>query len=261
MALGWWQRWREQRAQQREIPENLWQATLDTLPFVRRWPADDLATLRQLVRQFLDEKEFSGAGGLDVNDAMALCIAVQACLPVLRLGLGAYAGFVGIVVQPGEVVARREYVDEHGIAHEFDEVLAGEAVHGGPLMLSWPDVRDAGSTAEMAYNVVVHEFAHVIDMADGQADGIPPLPDAKARRHWDGVLQLEYERFCRSVDSGEATALDPYGAEAPAEFFAVAAEAFFVNPEAMRDDHPWLYPLFVGFFRQDPAALPPIDRA
>jgi Mlc titration factor MtfA (ptsG expression regulator) len=253
--LGWWQRRRAAQEQQRQIPEALWQATLAQLPFLARWPQQDLATLRTLARQFLDEKEFSGAGGLEVTDEMALAIAVQACLPVLRLGLAPYRGFVGIVLHPGAVVVRRAFVDETGIAHEYDEELAGEAMHGGPLMLSWPDVRDAGATAEDAYNLVVHEFAHVIDMLDGVADGVPPLPGERQRRHWDGVLQLEYERFCRAVDSGDATVLDPYGATAPAEFFAVAVEAFFVSPLGLREEHPWLYPLLVEFFRQDTAAL------
>jgi hypothetical protein len=261
MVAGLWRRWREARehraAQRRAIPDALWSATLQQLPFLQRWNAGDLAELRRLASLFLDEKEFSGAGGLQVTDAMAVSIAAQACLPVLRFGLEAYRGFVGIVVHPDEVVARRSLVDDAGVVHEYDEVLTGEAQHGGPLMLSWRDVREAGESAQWAYNVVIHEFAHVIDMGDGLADGVPPLPDARSMRDWLGVIELEYERFCRRVDDGDATLLDPYGAEAISEFFAVAAEAFFVQPEAMRDEHPWLYPLLARYFMQDPAAMKP----
>ena len=252
---GWRQRREQQALQRHAIPPALWQATLAGLPFLQRWPAPDLAELQRLASLFLAEKEFSGAGGIEVTDSMAVCIAAQACLPVLRLGLAPYRGFVGIVVHPDAVVASRQEVGEDGLLHTWDEVLAGEAVQGGPLMLSWADVAAAGSTAADAYNVVIHEFAHVLDMADGVADGVPLLPDQRARQHWGGVLQLEYERFCRAVDSGDATALDPYGAEAPAEFFAVASEAFFVSPQAMRAEHPWLYPLLRGYYQQDPAAL------
>jgi Mlc titration factor MtfA (ptsG expression regulator) len=74
------------------------------------------------------------------------------------------------------VVARREQLDEHGVVHEYDEVLSGEALEGGPVMLSWRDVRSSGRSAAEGYNVVIHEFAHVLDMADGLADGVPPLP-------------------------------------------------------------------------------------
>ena len=259
MVAGLWQRWRasrEQRAlERRAIPDALWQATLDQLPFLQRWNEADRAELRRLASLFLDEKEFTAAGGLALTDAMAVSIAAQACLPVLRFGLEPYRGFVGIVVHPDEVVARRSTVDEDGVVHEYDEVLAGEAQQGGPLMLSWHDVQQAGQSADWAYNVVIHEFAHVLDMNDGLADGVPPLPDAKAMREWLGVLELEYERFCRRVDDGDETVLDPYGAEAISEFFAVAAEAFFVRPEAMRGEHPWLYPMLARYFGQDPAAI------
>ena len=246
---------REQRiVQRRAISDALWFDTLASLPFLARWGESDLAELRRLASLFLDEKEFAGAGGLTVTDAMAVRIAVQACLPVLRLGLTPYRSFVGIVVHPDEVVAPREVVDDDGVVHHYDEVLAGEAMGGGPLMLSWTDVRDAGESADWAYNVVIHEFAHVLDMADGEdADGVPPLPSAEARKRWATVLDVEYETFCRWVDEERETVLDPYGATEVGEFFAVAVEAFFVASAEMRLEHPGLYELFVGYFRQDPA--------
>ena len=208
-----WQGWRAQRERRvlehRAIPDALWQATLSDLPFLARRAEADLAELRRLATLFLSEKEFSGANGLVVDDAMAVHIAAQACLPVLRFGLAPYRSFVGIVLQPDEVVARRSVADDNGVVHEYDEVLAGEAMEGGPVMLSWCDVRDAGESADWSYNVVVHEFVHVLDMGDGEADGVPPLPTAKARAHWQGVLDLEYERFCRCVDDGDETVLGP----------------------------------------------------
>ncbi|HMM85793.1 M90 family metallopeptidase [Azohydromonas sp.] len=254
----WLQRWRLRREwlalARRDIPDALWQRTLQRYPFLVRRSDTDVAELRRLASLFLDRKEFSGAGGFVVDDATAVAIAAQACLPVLRLGLAAYDGFVGIVVHPSQVVARREVTDEHGVVHRYDEVLAGEAMEGGPVMLSWADVDAAGDAEAEAYNVVIHEFAHVIDMLDGEADGMPPLHDAKAMAHWDEVLQYAYDRFCERVACGHDTVLDPYGAESPGEFFAVASEAFFVTPLAMKDEQPELYRLFVEFYRQDPAA-------
>ena len=245
----------ERRAlQRRAIPDALWQLTLARYPFLARRSQADLAELRRLSSLFLDRKEFSGAHGLRVSDDMAVAIAAQACLPVLRLGLRAYDGFVGIVVHRDEVQVRREFVDDDGIVHEYDDVLAGEAMEGGPMMLSWRDVSEAGESADWGYNVVVHEFAHVIDMGDGVADGVPPLPTAAERSHWQSLLMREYERFCARVDADEHTVLDPYGAESPEEFFAVACEAFFVAPQDMRDEHPALYGMLAGYFKQDPAA-------
>ena len=245
----------ERRAlQRRAIPDALWHTTLSHYPFLARRSAEDLDELRRLSSLFLDAKEFSGAHGLQVDDEMAVAIAAQACLLVLRLGLRAYAGFVGIVVHADEVEVRREVVDDDGIVHEFDDVLSGEAMEGGPVMLSWRDVSEAGASAEWGYNVVVHEFAHILDMGDGLADGIPPLPSARARRHWKAELTQEYEAFCERVDRDEDTVLDPYGAESHEEFFAVACEAFFVTPPELRAEHPALYALLAGYYQQDPAA-------
>lgn len=246
---------REARAlARRAIPDALWALTLARLPFLANRPAEDLAELRRLASLFLDRKEFTGAGGLTVTDDMAVCIAAQACLPVLRFGLAPYDGFVGIVVHPDEVVARREVVDDDGIVHAYDEVLAGEAMAGGPVMLSWHDVATAGESADWGYNVVIHEFAHVLDMNDGEPDGVPPLPGPAAHEAWVAVLGPAYEAFCDAVDRGLDTLLDPYGAEGVDEFFAVAAETFFVSPRPFQAGHPALYALLAAYFQQDPAA-------
>ena len=255
MILARWRRLRDARVlRRRPIPDALWALTLERYPFLARRGEDERAELRRLATLFLAGKEFHGAQGFVVGDDVAVAIAAQACLPVLQLGLHWYDGFVGIVVHPDEVVARREVMDEDGVVHEYDETLAGEAMHGGPVMLSWHDVAEAGASADWGYNVVIHEFAHVIDMRDGIADGMPPLADAGLRARWRDVLESHYRRFCRRVDVGRATALDPYGAQSIDEFFAVAVESFFVAPAAMRAEHPSLYELLRDFFRQDPLA-------
>jgi len=125
---------------------------------------------------------------------------------------------------------------------------------GGPVMLSWRDVRGAGQGAASGYNVVIHEFAHVLDMADGASDGVPLLPNGLPRDAWLGVLQPEFDAFCIRLEREEDTVLDPYGSNGIDEFFAVASESFFVAPGAMRAEHPALYLLLGRFYRQDPAA-------
>ncbi|RZS58335.1 zinc-dependent peptidase [Sphaerotilus mobilis] len=256
--LSWWRRWRDARArQQRAIPDELWLDTLHRLPFLKRRPLADLLKLREDCAVFLDRHEFHGAGGLVVTDEMAVAVAAQACLPVLHLDLAAYDGFVGIVLHPAEVRAQRQWVDEDGVCHEGSEELAGEAMPGGPVMLAWSEVAASGETAEDGYNVVVHEFVHVLDMLDGEADGVPPQPHAAARRHWLQVMEAAHARLVRQVEAGEPTALDPYGVHGLEEFFPVASEAFFVAPERLLDHEPALYALLSGYYRQDPAALAP----
>jgi len=259
-ALHGWRQWRESRAVQRHaISDALWQLTLLRYPFLARRSEADLTELRRLCSLFLAGKEFHGVDGFEVTDEVAVAVAAQACLPVLRLGLSWYDGFVGIVMHAGEVVARRRHEDEDGIVHEYDEELAGEAMEGGPLMLAWNAIAVSNDPAQFGadevFNVVVHEFAHVIDMRDGEADGVPPLGSAAARERWIAVIDAEWEKFCERVDADEDTLIDPYGAEAVEEFFAVAVEAFFVAPAAMRAEEPAMYELLAGFFRQDPAAV------
>lgn len=255
MILNWWRR----RTAAPAVPDALWADVLARFPFLGARPPADVARLRALAGQFLASKEFHGANGFVITDAVALAIAAQAVLPVLHLGLAWYDDFVGIVVHPGEVLARRTAMDDDGIVHQYDEVLSGEAMHQGPVMLSWSDVASAGTAAAAGYNVVVHEFVHKLDMRDGAPDGCPPLPSAAARRHWREVMQAEYDTFRERVViaerfGGEPTWLDPYGAESIGEFFAVACEGYFVSRTRFEREFPALLPLFDSFFGPSAAA-------
>ena len=251
-----WREWREARVlRRRAIPEQLWRLTLARYPFLQLRDPTDQAQLRRLSTLFLAEKEFHGIDGFEVSDEVAVAVAAQACLLVLHLGLERYRGVKGIVMHADQVLARREVMDEDGLVHEFDEVLSGEAMEGGPLMLSWADVQEAGNDAGAAYNVVMHEFAHVLDMQDGQANGVPPQASSAQRAVWVETMEAEYEVFCSLLEQEHETAIDAYGEEGPEEFFAVAVEAFFVTPQALRSDHARLYALLSDYFGQDPAPL------
>lgn len=259
-----------------QIPAPLWLATLSAYPFLAALAPEEQARLRALAALFLQRKRFHGAHGLQVTDAMALEIAAQACLPLLHWGapqraLAWYDDFVGIVVHPGDAVARRERMDEAGVVHHYDEVLMGEAMQGGPVMLSWQAI-DAGRGSHaghhghggQAANVVIHEFAHKIDMRNGEADGCPPLPPGfrgsrslrQARAIWQAAWAPAYEDFREKVViaerfGGQWPWLDDYGATAPAEFFAVACEAFFVDRDRFAREFPTLDPLLAALFRPD----------
>ena len=202
---------------------------------------------------------------------MAVAVAAQACLPLLHLGppdspedaLQWYDDFVGIVMHPDAAVARRQRTDEAGVMHHYDEVLSGEAMHGGPVMLSWPAVQNAGTDQDAEGSVVIHEFVHKMDMQGGSADGAPPLPrgfmgaasSREAAAHWYRTWAPAYERFREQVTLAQrfgapAPWLDAYGATAPAEFFAVACEAHFVQPERFALEFPELSAALRAFFKQ-----------
>jgi len=247
------------------IDDALWRQTLSSYLFLLELDTPAQHRLRALCGHFLDGKEFHGAQGLEISDGMAVAIAAQACLPVLHFGAGArplawYDDFVGIVVHPDEVLAHREWTDENGVVHLYEEVLAGEAMADGPIMLSWHDV--TATSSETGYSVVIHEFVHKLDLRDGQADGCPPLPPGfmgtasarQARTHWLATLEPAFADFREQVIKAErfgadAPWLDPYGAEAIDEFFAVASEAYFVNRARFGREFGTLLPLFDAFYR------------
>lgn len=239
------------------IPEPLWQQTLARYPFLAALPAADKLQLRKLTGSFLAKKEFTGAHGLEVTDAMAVAIAAQACLPVIHIGLRYYNDFTGIVVHPGAMVATRQVTDAAGVVHHYREVLAGEAMQRGPITLSWEDAGVPGD--ERGHNVVIHEFVHKLDMHDGAPNGAPPLPSRAARAQWQAVMQAAFEGFRQQVIMAERFGadwpwLDAYGATSPVEFFAVASEAYFVNRAQFSLDFAPLTALFDQFYRPKTAA-------
>lgn len=266
-----WNRLRAAVAPVPDISAPLWLHTLGQYPFLAALALPEQAKLRALAALFLQRKEFTGAHGLEVTDAMAVAIAAQACLPLLHLGapraaLAWYDDFVGIVVHPGDALARRTATDEAGVVHHYHEVLLGEAMERGPVMLSWQAVQDAACHSQRGANVVVHEFVHKMDMRNGPADGYPPLPAGfmgstsarAARAAWHDAWAPAYAHFRERVIiaerfGGEPPWLDAYGATAPAEFFAVACEAYFVNRPRFAQEFPALLPLLDGFFRRQAA--------
>jgi Mlc titration factor MtfA (ptsG expression regulator) len=260
-------RWRRRRLLEKyAFPDAAWSAALAPFGFFDRLDTAENRRLRELVSLFCAEKEFAGAGGYEVTLQTQLMIAAQACLAVLNLDLSFYSGWSGIVVYPGEIVARRNVVDEAGVVHEYDEVIAGEAMPGGPVLLSWEDVTQAGAEESPGYNVVIHEFAHKIDMLSGEASGAPPLT-AKfhaglSRAEWQATMRHAYGEFCAEVGRWEARGeredemplIDPYAAEHPSEFFAVVSETFFTRPGDVHCEFPDLYRLLARYYRQEPLA-------
>jgi len=232
------------------VPLATWGRVEAGLPFLDYLDADERARLRELARGFLVDKQFHGAQGIVLGDEILLAIALQACLPILNIGLDAYRGWVGVVVYPGDFIIPRHEMDEAGIVHEYDDEVLGEAWEGGPVLVSWHDE----SEAPAGVNVVIHEFAHKLDMENGDVDGLPLLPPGMSRAAWAKAFNDAYRRFCDQVDAGEETVLDPYASESPGEFFAVASEAFFETPCVMEHAFPAVYQQLRGFYRIDPAA-------
>jgi MtfA peptidase len=233
------------------LDEAAWTATL-RLPLFDGLTEDEQARLRELAVRLLADKAFSGGAELEVDDAMSTVIAAFAVLPVLNLGYDWYEGWREIVVYPGEYVYDGEQMDMNGIVHRVHHVRSGEAMSGGPMVLSWQDVERSGQGA--GFNVVIHEFAHKLDMNNGHANGRPPLHQGMSPDDWAHDFQSAYDDLCRRVAYGTGTPINPYAAENSAECFAVLTEYFFEAPDVLQQEYPAVYGQLVQFYRQGPLA-------
>jgi len=233
------------------IDEPNWTRLRRRLPLLDMLEPGDQARLRQLCGRFLANKSVYGARGLEVDGDMQLLIAAQACLPVLNLGLEAYAGWQDVIVYPDEFVPVLEWVDDAGVQHRRAEPRIGEAWARGPLVLSWADVKASGRGD--GFNVVIHECAHKLDMLDGDANGCPPLHAGMSRADWHAAWSSAFERF--RAEPQRMPWLDPYAAESPEEFFAVMSEAFFELPWQVRSNLPLVHAQLMAFYRYGNSAL------
>ncbi len=260
------------------IDDAPWSALVAEYAFLSRLDGERRARLRALCGAFLATKAVNGARGLVVDAGIVARIAAQACLPVLELGIDAYPRFDEIIVYPAGFVIDRETVDENGVVHAWSEEAVGESWSDGPVVLSW-DAAAASPTparaSPFAFNVVIHEFAHKLDMNDGEVDGVPAFSRALHpgldRARWVAVLTASFadlvarldavERAIpRHVDPESARAdryyaqlpLDAYAATDEGEFFSVTSEAFFVTPERLASAYPDWYRLLAAYYRQDP---------
>jgi len=252
--LGAYRAWRRRRVlRNRPLDPELWRRVSSRFGFVTRLSEADRTRLRDLCVLFLHEKQISPAGGFAVDDEMSLEIAIQACVLILNLGLDSYNDWVEIIVYPDEFMPQREYRDEHGLVHTDPHAYAGQAWSRGPLILSWSSVESR--TQHRGSNVVIHEFAHKLDMLNGGADGFPSLHAGMNRQQWTQAFTHAYDDLCRRLMLGQVRYLDDYACESPAEFFAVASESFFESPEVLVQHYPGVYDQLSRFYRQDPADL------
>ncbi len=207
--------------------------------------------LRRLATLFLREKVFHAAREAELEPEDRLLIAVNACLPILNLGIDAYDGWITVVVYPDEFLVDYEEEDEAGVVHSGRDLRAGEAWGRGPLVISLGDVHRQSEWE--GYNVVIHECAHQLDMYNGAPDGLPALHPGMSVEDWIEAFTLAYEDMRARISRDEETPLDEYAAESPAECFAVFSEYFFEAPARLRAVYPDVYDQLARFYRQDPA--------
>jgi MtfA peptidase len=230
----------------------LWHSILDSrVPLARRLTRAQRERLLLKMQQLVYGCRWEGAGGLQLTEEMQVIIAAHACLLVLEHPGEPYPEVKDILIYPGTFRPRRFSWTPSAESDDGDPTL-GEAWKHGVVILAWDSALAGAADPADGQNVVLHEFAHQLDMAGGPADGIPRLPDATALSSWTAMLERDFERLTREAETGEQGVLDHYGATDPAEFFAVATEAFFERPVELQRERPRLYAALRSYYRQDP---------
>jgi Mlc titration factor MtfA (ptsG expression regulator) len=254
VIFHWLKEWRNQRIVQRsQITDKEWQEAFDHLPLLQRLSTQDKARLKRLAILFLHSKSLEGVDDLQITTSMQLFIALQACLPILNLGLEWYQGWISVVIYPGAFSKKENAIDEYGIVHQGRTNLSGESWQRGPVVLSWDDIVHRGDID--GRNVVIHEFAHKLDMQNGRANGLPPLHKGMSVHQWARIFTQAYDDFSSRLEQHNPIPIDPYAATSAAEFFAVFSELFFEKPAVIRSYYSDVYELLAQFYHQDPLGI------
>lgn len=254
MVFGFLKQRRRQQLRSRPFPDSWRRIVERNVPMFRRLPAADQAELLGHVQVFLAEKRFEGCGGLELTDEMRVTIAAQACLLLLHRPTDYFPDLTSILLYPSEYTEHSVRRVDGDIWEEGPEERLGHtALRLRAMVLAWDAVQRATDNPS-AGNLVIHEFAHQLDFENYGSDGTPDLPSPADSAAWSQLMNEELQSLRRAQATGTPTVLDTYGAQNHAEFFAVATEAFFQRPRALRSQHPRLYAAMQRYFRQDPAS-------
>ena len=252
MLFGWLKRRRRKKLLSSPFPES-WRVTLRQLAFHETLDAVERSMLEDCLRVIVAEKHWEGCAGLEMDDEVRVTIAAQAALPILRIEHDYYRRIRSIFVYPSTFLIPGAAADGRSTVHVEGQPVLGLAYHGGPIVLAWDSVVQGARNDEDGRNVVIHEFAHALDLLDRYADGTPPLKGREQFDAWRRIMEDEYKSLIEKAERGRRAVLDKYGATNPAEFFAVATECFFEKPRQLESKHTELYTLLRTYFGQDPA--------
>jgi len=247
-----WPRYRLKKALESPFPEE-WVAILErNIAVYPSLPMELRLQLRKLIKQFLHQKHFSGAGGLEITDEMRVTIAAEACMLLVNRKTHVYPSLRYIIVYPAAFVVERSQGGVGGVVNEGRKGVLGESWSNGKVILAWDNVLHGSRNFVDGQNVVLHEFAHQLDSETGSTNGAPVLAGDNSVRTWAATLSGEFAELQQDAWRGKRSLLDHYGATNPAEFFAVSTETFFEKPVQMARQHAELFEVLKRYYRVDP---------
>lgn len=233
--------WRRSDLAARELPA-AWEPTIAKyLPWMERLPEEERERARTHLKVFFWEKHWIGAREFEVTQQMKVIISGQAARLSRNIGLDSYDRLTEIILYPS-----------HYVHPDRDAIIYGEAHHWGTVVLSWDAVKNGVAHPNDGRDTTLHEFAHVLDVADGWFDGTPELHKGRDYAAWGANLGHYYEKLRKNPSRG---VVREYGATNAAEFFAVSTEAFFERPKRLKRKAPELYDSLANFYKSDEAAL------
>ena len=253
MVFGWFRKRRRKRLIASPFPQE-WERILEA--DFALWPAlteSEQTKLRQAIQIFVAEKNWEGCGGLELTDAMRVIIAAQACLLGLGLDELYFDHVKSILVYPDAYRVPDAQSSSNWIQIEGGSPRMGEAWWRGPVILSWKHALAGAREETNGENLVLHEFAHQLDMLNGRTvDGTPPLENQEQLDRWIETMTEAYETLTHHCRHGQPSVMSYYGTTNVGEFFAVATESFFSEPVDFRIEFPDVYDRLVEFYKQDP---------
>lgn len=246
--------WEDRKIKLLPVTREQWEAANAEWPVLSRYQGDERDELYQLTLRFLVHKTITPGGDADITDEMCLRVATMACVPILNLGLNWYDHWQTVILYQGDFIPNRPYISDDGIVHNQAPGLSGEAWLRGPVILSWASVCASGAHRRHGHasNVVIHEFAHKLDMLRDGANGAPPMHLGMKAGEWHDVFTAAWQQLEQRWQHHASLPLDEYALTNPAEFFAVCSETFFEDPQALVSHLPDVYRLLCQFYRQKP---------
>ena len=237
------------------LPEG-WEEIVDRVGWWHAFTPEQQSTLAEITDWLLRHKHWEAAHDFALTDEVTVTIAVLAAMLVLGLDIADFREVSAIIVYPSAMQSRSVSAGPiSGTVSDGMIPVLGEAHSSrGPLILAWDETIAAAHHPGRGHNVVFHEFAHKLDMLfDDIADGTPHLGGRVDPARWVSVCTEAFD----ALQAGQhRPPLQEYGATNPAEFFAVATEAFFDVSRSLAHHEPNLYDVLRGYYHQDPAARP-----
>lgn len=244
--------WENRRIRQLPVTREQWESVMSDWPVMAHYQSKKRDELYQLTLRFLVHKAIAPGGDAVLTDEICLRVATMACVPILELGLHWYDNWQTVIVYQGDFVPNRPYRSEDGVVHNQAPGLSGEAWLRGPVILSWESIAHSGAHARHGHasNVVIHEFAHKLDMLRDGANGAPPMHKDMQAGEWHDVFSKAWARLQQDYQLQHGLPIDEYALTNPAEFFAVCSETFFEDPRRLEQHLSEVYRLLCLFYRQ-----------